>query len=748
MRMRVGFLPVVGLAASFVLAVAGGARAQSQGEALGLRGEPANVAIPADDTYGTSTISYVSLGNWQFEPVDSTITFDQVCCTPYTRHQTGDHGVLVHGAPEPAERLADRADPAPGVRYLGHRRGGGVPRHPAQPRHFHGDVLDVHRRGRDTRMHDGHNHRDASGDRQQRGGVLRLGSLLHRDRLRHPPRRGTCRLPPAGEPGPADRDVRRRSRGPCVPPVRRSARRRGHHGWLRGRELLPRLPADPRSDGGVPVHSARTPLSPNSAPTSRTRPTAGRVRLPLPGSGLDRQRSTCPRRERRRRRPSGRCVLPRFPPAKPPARTPVAGKARTLLDKAVGAFGGRAVLQSVKGLRMQSTGTRALRAGPDSTIEVSSDTLIVFPDRYRQALTTPAGVATTTVRGPRGYLRIGDVHTALDAAQFKALTEALGRNPVALLKSYCAGTLAATVAGLGEHEGKPVTRLALADGSEIAIDSATGFILRVRYGGVFLGKEGTYAIAYDAYRPTPGGLVYPHHAVATFDGEIAYTSRMEKMVGLLGQALMGVGMIAQGGARLRVAARCARRLRPRLRRVWSAGLALLTHVVPPSRRAVGAGADDDARGRRHDDRTGLLGPPGRTARHGLDVRRGGRDRSLAAALGLPSRRRRGQVHESGRHATAAGRRRAPSCASRSSSAAWSASRCRASSTTRPTCSCRCSSTRTARRRRSSARAFSASAVLFVVRAAGASRRAARASRRCASALPARWCWRRCCWCRC
>ena len=133
---------------------------------------------------------------------------------------------------------------------------------------------------------------------------------------------------------------------------------------------------------------------------------------------------------------------------------------------------------------MQSTGTRALRAGPDSTIEVSSDTLIVFPDRYRQALTTPAGVATTTVRGPRGYLRIGDVHTALDAAQFKALTEALGRNPVALLKSYCAGTLAATVAGLGEHEGKPVTGLALADGSEIAIDSATGFILRVRYGGV------------------------------------------------------------------------------------------------------------------------------------------------------------------------------------------------------------------------------------------------------------------------
>ncbi len=215
---------------------------------------------------------------------------------------------------------------------------------------------------------------------------------------------------------------------------------------------------------------------------------------------------------------------------KPPAKAHVAAKARRLLDKAVGAFGGRSVLQSVKGLRIQSTGTRALQPGPDSAIDVSSDTLMVFPDRYRQELTTPAGVATTIVRGPRGYVKVENVYNALDAAQFKALTDALGRNPVALLKRYLAGTLAVAVAGSGSHEGTPVTRLALADGSEVTIDPATGFILGVRYGGIFVGKAGTYAIAYDEYRPTQGGLVYPHQAVATFDGEIAYTSRIERIV--------------------------------------------------------------------------------------------------------------------------------------------------------------------------------------------------------------------------
>ncbi len=87
MRMRLRLLTVAGFAASFALATVGGAHAQSQGEAGAL--VPTELIGQPGENYGTAGISYLNLGNWQFEPVDSTVTFDQLCCTPYTRFRTG-----------------------------------------------------------------------------------------------------------------------------------------------------------------------------------------------------------------------------------------------------------------------------------------------------------------------------------------------------------------------------------------------------------------------------------------------------------------------------------------------------------------------------------------------------------------------------------------------------------------------------------------------------------------------------------
>ena len=71
-------------------ALAGAAQAQSQGDAFGRSAAPApSVAQEPSDTYGIASRTVVSVGNWDFDPVDTTITYDQSCCAPYTKFRTG-----------------------------------------------------------------------------------------------------------------------------------------------------------------------------------------------------------------------------------------------------------------------------------------------------------------------------------------------------------------------------------------------------------------------------------------------------------------------------------------------------------------------------------------------------------------------------------------------------------------------------------------------------------------------------------
>ena len=92
-------------------------------------------------------------------------------------------------------------------------------------------------------------------------------------------RHGICYTPP-----PCTRHLRRRAVSLALRELDRAARRRGDHGRLRQRQLLPAEPRAPRPDGGLPVEGAARPRVPAPAVQRRLR---GRG-VPLDVRRLDR----------------------------------------------------------------------------------------------------------------------------------------------------------------------------------------------------------------------------------------------------------------------------------------------------------------------------------------------------------------------------------------------------------------------------------------------------------------------------
>ena len=75
-----------------VVLVASAAAAQAQGRSEGLRRSTVPVEEIAQEpspTYGTSTRTIVNVGHWEFKPVDSSVTFTYMCCTPESIFRTG-----------------------------------------------------------------------------------------------------------------------------------------------------------------------------------------------------------------------------------------------------------------------------------------------------------------------------------------------------------------------------------------------------------------------------------------------------------------------------------------------------------------------------------------------------------------------------------------------------------------------------------------------------------------------------------
>lgn len=108
-----------------------------------------------------------------------------------------------------------------------------------------------------------------------------------------------------------------------------------------------------------------------------------------------------------------------------PAASNADGKA--LLGKVITALGGAAKIRAIQAVRQ--TGTAALTT-PQGAMTLSSESLVVFPDRVRQVLVTPMGQMTMVATASGGFMAMPQGVRDLPPSQRDALLQAVRQSPI------------------------------------------------------------------------------------------------------------------------------------------------------------------------------------------------------------------------------------------------------------------------------------------------------------------------------
>ncbi len=199
-------------------------------------------------------------------------------------------------------------------------------------------------------------------------------------------------------------------------------------------------------------------------------------------------------------------------PAAAAAATPASVSAgRALVDKAVSAMGGAAVVDGVKTYRETSAVTVTT---PQGEMELQSTLLVAPPDKVRQEMTTPLGPmtmviagASATVSGPQGADR------PLPDSQRTRTIEQLQRAPIFLLQRRSHPTFTAAATGEGKVDDTVVALVRVevdGDVMTLGIDPASGQIRSVLARGTGpTGAPAEVLTTYGDYR-REGELSVPH----------------------------------------------------------------------------------------------------------------------------------------------------------------------------------------------------------------------------------------------
>jgi hypothetical protein len=139
-----------------------------------------------------------------------------------------------------------------------------------------------------------------------------------------------------------------------------------------------------------------------------------------------------------------------------------------------------------------------------------------------------------TVVGPKeAFIVAGEGSLPLPDAERLSLLKLMNRNLVAVLQARTRPGFAASVIGTGTVDGTAVELVKVDTGSDaltLAIDPASGHILQsTSESGGGASAKGSLVVNYSDYRKV-GSLSYPFKATATFAGQPAFTSQLDKVV--------------------------------------------------------------------------------------------------------------------------------------------------------------------------------------------------------------------------
>lgn len=195
-----------------------------------------------------------------------------------------------------------------------------------------------------------------------------------------------------------------------------------------------------------------------------------------------------------------------------------AAKGKALIDGAAAAMGGKDKLLALKDLTIK--GNMKLNT-PQGTLDATSEESILYPDKYKSALTMMGMNILQVFDGTTGYMAQGPNSREVPAEIAKEMgRSALTAAGVGLLRAALSGE--AEVVGLApvEIDGKPANAaLWKRDGLEMKIfaDPASGLIRKLSFRALGMQGPADVEVSFDAYKPA-AGLNLPTVSVVTQNG--------------------------------------------------------------------------------------------------------------------------------------------------------------------------------------------------------------------------------------
>jgi predicted Zn-dependent peptidase len=217
----------------------------------------------------------------------------------------------------------------------------------------------------------------------------------------------------------------------------------------------------------------------------------------------------------------------------PPDKAPKVAKSaaslaagQQLLAKAAGALGGT---NSSDVKAIEASAKMTLSMGGQS-IQMSRTTLIVFPDRMRQVMSTPMGDQTVVVSGASGFAIAGGKTMPLPAASLERQTKGMARDLRFLVRYASDPSLEAVAGGEDTVDGTKCQVVAVTyKGTESRLCVASdGKVLKQSYQGEnpITRAPGQIEAYYSDYREVEGRMV-PHKEVVKADGQDSFTLTLE-----------------------------------------------------------------------------------------------------------------------------------------------------------------------------------------------------------------------------
>ena len=206
----------------------------------------------------------------------------------------------------------------------------------------------------------------------------------------------------------------------------------------------------------------------------------------------------------------------RQPPAAA-AATGAQGDVRTLIDRAIAAKGGMALLRSIRTVKSEAD---MIVTTPEGNVTITTTTYIRYPGQFRVDAVGPAGLRIQTFDSGSAWMSDGE--TAEEApAQFRAsLQAAVQRDGIGLLLALADGRIEGTRVADVTRGGKALPAievdLAAAGRVIVAFDPDTGLMAYQQYGGV--PGEPKSEETFSEYRPVQG-LQVAHQASVRREGQ-------------------------------------------------------------------------------------------------------------------------------------------------------------------------------------------------------------------------------------